>query len=413
MIPIESQTDGAPAVEWSPLERFGFRFAFVYFAMFGAASLLDVGAGPRALSARLIGPPVQLFARVLFGLTSTTATAADRRLWAVAQQLAAFAIAAAVAIGWSLVAKRTEYVRLRGWSLTILRYYVAIIMMVYGGFKIINSQFPPLSLEQLSQPLGSNAPMGLLWEFMGYSAVYAAFTGLGEAVGAFLLFFRRTTTAGALILVAVLSNVALLNYVFDVPVKQLSSNLLFACVLIAATDARRIVDVLFLNRTAVPVDQSFDFRWRWIYSIRRVLKPVVVTAATLGPVTASFFVHRRIVERPPLYGLYEVDRFARNGVEVAPLTTDGVRWRQVVFSRPGTMSVRLTNDTVRVYSATVDTIERSLAIRGRAAPEDARVFTYEWRAPSGLHLLDTATGDSLDITLRPLDPLRAFPLLRY
>lgn len=46
---------------------------------------------------------------------------------------------------------------------------------------------------------------------------YAMFTGFGKSIGAFLLFFRRTTTLGALILIAVLSNVALLNYVFDVP----------------------------------------------------------------------------------------------------------------------------------------------------------------------------------------------------
>lgn len=30
----------------------------------------------------------------------------------------------------------------------VLRYYVAIVMLIYGAFKVIPSQFPPIALEQ-------------------------------------------------------------------------------------------------------------------------------------------------------------------------------------------------------------------------------------------------------------------------
>ena len=40
--------------------------------------------------------------------------------------------------------------------------------------------------------------MGILWKLMGHSYGYNLFTGLAEAVPAALLFWRRTTTVGAL-----------------------------------------------------------------------------------------------------------------------------------------------------------------------------------------------------------------------
>jgi len=410
MTDSHSQPEVTDPIRWSPLERLAFRFAFVYFAMFGCASLLDVGTGPRAFAARLFDPPVRWVARIAFGLTDPSSVGGAR--WAAAQQITAFGVAAILAVIWSAVSSRAEYRRLRGWFFIVLRYYVAVIMMIYGGFKIINSQFPPLSLEQLSEPLGSMAPMGLLWAFMGYSSVYAAFTGLGEATGAFLLFFRRTTTAGALILIAVLSNVALLNYVFDVPVKQLSFNLLLASIVLAAADARRLIDVWLLNRAAVPVDVSFDFRRRWLYGVRRVLKPIVVIGATCGPIVASALVHRRIVERPPLFGLYDVDAFVRNGVNQPAIARDWTRWRQVALSRPGVMSVKFMNDSVRMYSVTVDTVARRVSTRSRNGAVGSPIaIAYEPRADGGLRLFGAANGDSLDVTLVRVDHERVFRLL--
>ena len=410
MITSSTPLDDNRIVAWSPIERFAFRFVFAYFAMFGCASLLDSGRGPRALAARLFDPPVRWLARDVFGLTGQTAVGGPR--WAVAQQIAAFAAAVIIAALWSLGARRVEYTRLRGWTLIVLRYYVAIIMMIYGGFKIVNSQFPPLSLEQLAQPLGSMAPMGLLWAFMGYSNVYAAFTGLGEATGAFLLFFRRTTTAGVLILIAVLSNVALLNYTFDVPVKQLSFNLLLACIVVAATDVKRIVDVLLFNRGTSPAVLSFDLRRRWLYRVRRALKPVVVVGATCIPLAASIVVHRRIVEQPPLYGIYDVEAVIRNGVAVPPLATDGARWRQVILSRSDAMTLRFMNDTVRTMSMSIDSTAHRITLRSRDGSIGSSAFEYE-AGRGGLHLRGTTNNDSLDISLARLNHQQAFRLLHH
>jgi hypothetical protein len=331
--------------------------------------------------------------------------------WAVAQQMVAVLVAIAIATVWSLITRRKEYRRLHGWFRIALRYYVAIIMLIYGGFKVIETQFPPLMLDQLAQPLGNLSPMGLLWSFMGYSTTYATFTGFGESIGAFLLFFRRTTTAGALVLVAVLSNVALLNYAFDVPVKQLSSNLLLAAIVLALPDVRRLADVLVLNRASTPADLAFVLP-RWLARVRRFVKPLIIVGATCIPLVASFFVHRRLYERPPLFGIYDVDRFVRNGAAIPPALTETDRWRSVAFGRPGAVSIRLMSDSVRSMTAAVDTLQHRITLLSGTDPRQRSVLAYEPLGTGGLRVRGVQGADSIDVTLRRLDPSKVFRLLR-
>ena len=384
---------------WNPLERFAFRFVFVYFAAFFVGSLLDTVPAPRRLLSLLADTPVRWFAHD--GLRLPDSAIGGPR-WALAQQGVAFAIAGLIAILWSVTSRRTEYNRLRGWFWIGLRYYVAIVMLVYGAFKVIQSQFPPLSFAQLSQPLGALAPMGLLWAFMGYSTLYATFAGIGEFAGAFLLFFRKTTTLGSLILIAVLSNVALLNYTFDVPVKQLSTNLLFASVVLASSDLKRLANVLLFNQPSVAADLSFDFRRRWMYSVRRVLKPLIVVLAPVATLTASAFFHRNIEKRPALFGVYDVDQFTpTSGV------TDGVPWRRVMFDLGGMVTVRRGDDSTLSYRSTADTSKHVIVLR-RQGESDSATYSYETPSPDVLRL----TGDRASATLHRVDELTIFPLLR-
>jgi len=393
---------------WTGPERFAFRAAIAYFGVFFLGSLLDSAPGPRRLLAAA-SSPVGWFGHTAMRLGGSPNDGGAQ--WAIAQQIVAVLVALAIAAVWSLASRRREYRRPYGWFRIALRYYVAIIMLVYGGFKVIESQFPPLTIDQLVQPLGNLAPMGLLWSFMGYSAVYASFTGLGETIGALLLFFRRTTTAGALILVAVLSNVALLNYTFDVPVKQLSSNLLLAAMVLALPDLRRLLDVFVLNRPTEPVDLTFDIP-RWLCRVRRFLKPVVIVVATSGPLVFSFFVHRRMHERPALFGFYEVAEFVRDGTPVAPILAEPERWRSVVFGRPGAVSIRFMSDRIRVLDATVDTVAHRLTLSPRDNSRISGVLAYEQLPDSGLRILGKLVAYSVDVTLRRIDERTVFRLLR-
>jgi hypothetical protein len=78
-----------------------------------------------------------------------------------------------------------------------------------------------------------------------------------------LLATRRTATAGALVMVAVMSNVVMLNFCFDVPVKLASTHLLVFALVIAAPDARRLWSVFCPRASTGPRDFTPRYARGW------------------------------------------------------------------------------------------------------------------------------------------------------
>src|SRR5947199_1204250 len=106
-------------------------------------------------------------------------------------------------------------------------------MLSFGAYKVIKSQFPAPSLDRLLEPYGDSSPMGLLWTFMGASKAYTIFGGFAEMLGGALLTVRRTTLLGALVCIGVITNIVMLNFSYDVPVKLYSTHLLLMAIFLA------------------------------------------------------------------------------------------------------------------------------------------------------------------------------------
>ena len=138
---------------------------------------------------------------------------------------------------------------------------------------------------QMTRTYGESSPMGLLWTFMAASPAYTFFAGLGETVGGLLLVFRRTATVGALIIFGVMVNVMMLNFCYDVPVKQYSFHLVLMALLIALPDFPRLANVLIWNRPTEPGNlMTPPYTNRFTIWILRLIKVVVVLCAFAWPV---------------------------------------------------------------------------------------------------------------------------------
>ena len=217
-----------------------------------------------------------------------------------------------------------------------MRYYLAIMLIGYGFAKVFRTQFPFLSEYRLLQSYGDSSPMGLLWTFMGYSTAYNVFTGLCEVLGGVLVLFRRTQLLGALVSIAVMAHVVILNFTYDVPVKLFSMHLLFMSILLTLPDLNRLLKFFIFNQTAeyVPIRPVY----RNIQSKRLYVGlKLVVIVFIIYTSTMQVLESRRMMKdyyastRETLSGEFEVETFTINGEIVLPGQLDTRRWKEIQF----------------------------------------------------------------------------------
>ena len=103
---------------------------------------------------------------------------------------------------------------------------------------------------------------------MGYSTPYNLFTGLLETLGGLLLLFKRTRLLGAMIVIVVMSNIVMLNFSYDVPVKLFSLHLLVMTVFIIAPDVKRLLNFLVYNKGVQSEEMRLVYsatKWKLLY----------------------------------------------------------------------------------------------------------------------------------------------------
>jgi uncharacterized membrane protein YphA (DoxX/SURF4 family) len=415
----------AAAPAWSLARRIAFRFAFCYLLLYnlpfplyllpipGLGSVFSMyhklwdavvlWTGAHVLH---LGHPVE----VLRGRTGSGDTTYD---WVRLLCFAAFAAVGALA--WTLATlaagRSREHRRLHEWLRIYVRYALGSILLGYGFAKVIKVQFPFPSQDRLLEPMGEYSPMSLLWTFMGVSTPYTVFAGAMEVLGGVLLFFRRTTTLGALVTVAVMTNVFMLNMCYDVPVKQYSLHLLLMAVFLLVPDLGRLADVLVLNRPAAPASLAPPWSARWAriaalalcllylgYLLFTNVQGSLEMESQFGPGTAP---------RPPIYGSFEVEEFVRNGRTVPPLLTDASRWRRLTALYPQLLSVRWMDDTPHRYRSEYVPAKRSVVLSPFEAGKSRQgAFTYAFPDKDHLVLQGTLLADAITVRLRRIDPSR-------
>ncbi|MFM8496430.1 MAG: hypothetical protein ACKOEM_13040 [Planctomycetia bacterium] len=250
------------------------------------------------------------------------------------------AIALAISVAWALAvgcrplgAKTSDVIR------TIVRYALAFSMLFYGFNKVFPNQFSDPEPHKLMQPFGEASPVALLWTFMGYSPVYTMFAGWLEVIGGMLLFWRRTTLLGALVLVGVLMNVVMLNFCYDAGVEVRAVHYLLMAAFLIAPDSRRLLDLLVLNRPApAAVLQPCAIADRRLRGGLMAVKAVLIAAVISLLVSINSMNWWTSGTPDRLDGFYRVKAFALDGIEDMHVPDDR-RWvRVAITARPHTKS---------------------------------------------------------------------------
>lgn len=320
--------------------------------------------------------------RVVFGQVITARPAGSGDTTWNYMQIVCFLIVSLIAtLLWSLLdRRRTHYAKLWQWLRVYLRFTLAAALISYGAVKVIKAQFPDLTMDVLAQPLGDSSPMGLLWKFMGASWLFNVFTGAAEMLSGLLLTLRRTTLLGALVSIAVLSNVVVINLSYDVPVKLYSMHLLAMAVCLALPDVRRLMNLFWFNRPVAAAAQPSLFATAGRNRAATFIASALVIAFAGWSLLEAYRDRQEIhapEARSPLHGLWNVEELEVNGQVRPPVLSDADRWRRLIFDRPDLLVIQLTSDARARYQLELDADKKTLSLTKRSDTQWRAQLAYE------------------------------------
>ena len=409
------------------LHRFAFRFSFVYWLLY---SLPVPFSNVFPFLRSVVYAPYQQCVDAMVMATAANGLGIDGMTIAFNGSgdktsdyvwlLDCFVLSLVIAVAWSLVdRRRRDHLWLRDLLRSYLRYVLAFTMLGYGIAKlgVEANQFPVPDVDQLTKTYGESSPMNLVWTFMGASRSYTLFAGLGEIAAALLLVWRRTTTLGAVVALGVLLNIVMLNFCYDVPVKQYSCHLLVMALYLLLPDARRLSNLFIWNRHAEKVEVQPPYARVIPVWIPWIVKAFLIVVGLAIPLVTTIYREAATpsdtVQAPALFGAYAVEEFVRDGQSVPPLLTDTTRWRYLSLrrlpwsqaGRPGQMDfvqIRMMDDS-RVSGTAVasdDNESITLQTNNSSVPSE---LTMDVIDQDFLTMSGNTQGQSLTVRLRRLD----------
>jgi hypothetical protein len=416
----------AAAQPWSPPTRLAFRLAFAYFGLYSVAShlLVYLFVPPNTLPGQGLGTFWPLFditswtAVHIFGITAPLVYTGNSRdtnfFWVQLFVVLAGAISAAAV--WSALDRRREnYSTLNQWFRLFIRFVLAAQMIYFGMVKVIPTQFPAPSLLTLVAPAGNLSLQGMLWTSIGASAPYQIFTGVVEVAGGLLLILPRTTAIGAMLCLASMMQVFVLNMTYDVGVKILSFQLALMSLFLLAPVLPRLANVLLLNRPAEATVEPELFRTRQTNRIALAVQ-IIFGLYLVGVYTG---VGRTFwyadggggSAKSPLYGIWNVEEMSVDGQVRLPESNDyDRRWRRVIFDGPQWIFFQRTDDSFVRYGVRFDLQQNTVDLTKGHSRSWHSNFTFKRPDVDRLLLTGEMDGHKIDMKLQLVE-LDTFRLL--
>jgi hypothetical protein len=304
------------------------------------------------------------------------------------------------AIIWNVLDRNREsYNKLLYWFLVFLRVILIAAMLLYGFVKIFKLQFPSASLTHLLDPLGDFSPMGLAWTYMGFSKGFNVFVGFLEVLGGLLLIPRRTQTLGAFIIIGVMTQVVVMNFCYDIPVKLFSIHLVLMALVIFATDHRFLT--VFIKNKAVEAYQYYHPIKSAKYHKIIFRTKSIVLLILICFISFNFYTTERNRgnnrKKPPLYGIWEASHFIKNGDTLQPLITDVYRWRYLIVDVKDKATIKTMDDLKHPYTFITDSTSQKIMIHKKDSESEEYNFDYKNPNSEILQLNGIIASDTLHI----------------
>jgi hypothetical protein len=265
---------------------------------------------------------------------------------------------------WTFFDNRKNYIKLFTYLQIYARYYLAFVLFAYGIAKLTGEQFPEPLPDWLSQPAGNMDAHTLLWLFMGASKSYNIFGGCVEVLAGFFLLFRKTSSLGSLIAIAILTDILVIDIAYDTLVKAILFHLILIGFYILSPDIKRVFNFLVLNKSSKltivpPLFPRNKYQWVF-YCLKLFLVGFVIfyfTKQFSGMVETASKPYFSGID-----GIYDINEYYRNHKQQPLLNADTAGWKRIVINKYNSMSVQFMNDSIVQYSIQPDSSTNSIAL---------------------------------------------------
>ena len=387
---IPTAIEAQPVRAWKEYEKISFRIAFIFFI------IISIPNNPGWYSElfhlnwfRLNYRDLYDIARFESGI-SFSRTFLGSTLIGYASWLWTLVVAIAGAAIWTVIARvrkteRAEYTTLYYWLRVVVRYRAGIGIIGFGFTKLFPVQMPYPGLGLLNTNFGDLTAQKVFWLSVGIVPWYQVFAGVVESAAGALLFFRRTTTLGAVLLLGALGDIVYVNLAYDGGVHVYASYFVLLAAFLLVKDVPRLYRLLIQERFTVPVDFYPVLRARWQQYGRIALKAGTIFIFIFLLFYLQYVNFRYDPYKQPavagvhqLRGNYTVTEFRINNKVLPFDPLDTARWQDATFENWSSLSFSVNHplplDLSNGGGAPQRDIERSFEISGVAGGR--RVFHY-------------------------------------
>lgn len=326
------------------------------------------------------GSGLDLFGRTIFGSSL--------------EGYATWVITALASIGvgliWTVIVKAIkrepkEYNLLYYWIRVVVRYRAGIGIIGFGYTKLMPTQMPYPSLGLLNTNFGDFTLQKIYWLSVGIVPWYQVFAGVVELTAGILLFFRCTTTLGAILLLGALGDIVYVNFAYDGGVHVYSSYFVLLAAFLLIKDIPKLWNLLILERFTVPDSFYPTFSKKWQQYVRYGLKAGVFGLFVFYLFYLQYVNFKYDPYKQPstagvkvLRGNYNVTEFKINNQEIPYSPTDTVRWQWATFENWTTLTFKVNKPTPLDLSngggAPMRDVGRTFELTGTGGGQ--RVFHY-------------------------------------
>ncbi len=343
---------------WTSGQKLAFRIAFIFFISISIPNSVEwydtvIHIDWTRLHYRDLydiarfGSGINIFGSRLFGST----------LLGYANWIITLMISILGGLVWTLIVRRRgterkEYHTLYYWLRVVVRYRAGIGIIGFGFTKLLPVQMPYPGYGLLNTNFGDMTAQKIFWLSVGIVPWYQVFAGVVEVLAGTLLFFRRTTTLGAILLFGALGDIVYVNFAYDGGVHVYSSYFVLLATFLLVDDLPKLYDLLIRERYTVPVKFYPSFSAGWSKFTRIGLKSItiflfLVVLFYLQVVNFLYDPYKQpaVAGVGTLRGNYAVTEFRLNNKLIPYSPLDSLAWHEVEFEKWSSLTYTVNKPT--------------------------------------------------------------------